>query len=479
MSVRRSAIWSYAGQFIFVASNFVGSVILARLLTPSEFGVYALANSVVAIIMAVQGFGFGNYIVTVPTLEPRRVQTVFTAATMQAALIILIILAISQPMALFYKESSLVAVLAAIAASYVFQPFQIVTDSILQREMRFASLTILQVVRAFVSVLVTIGLAMQGYSSLSFAYGTFVSTAIIAILSLMMTWRRAHFGFSIDHWRDIGSFGGWSAITGAIGQLGWRLPEMIVGHFFGMPGVGLYSRAFGLVDMARGLMLDAPMRVLLPALVRARERQEPLSQNYPHVVEVVTGLIWPAMMGLACFAYPVIGLLFGDQWEAAAPLLSLLAIMFALLNIFPGLGILIVMARRFREDAVIQIILILIGVVTMMVGGTFSLVGLVAARCVWGFLTNFGYWKIVRSETEFPARATIGVYIRSMAVTAAAAIPVAITILLSGSARHVVPLHMFLAIFVSIAFWVVAMRLTGHALFKEMQQIWGAMRGRT
>src|SRR3546814_134133 len=120
-------------------------------------------------------------------------------------------------------------------------------------------------------------------------------------------------------------FGGGSTLLQIFDSVGTRSPDLIVGGIAGNTAVGLYSRASGLAVQLVNLMTGAVNSVFYPALAQLRNESKPLGEPYLRLVAGYTGVVWPALAGLAVASYPLVNALYGPRWTEVAPILSLLA----------------------------------------------------------------------------------------------------------------------------------------------------------
>lgn len=427
MSVRNAALWSLTGQYAAFAAQFVSSVLIARFfLSPEEVGLFSIALSAAMLVSALQDFGITRYIAGEPDLSEAQVGSAFSVSILFALVVGLAILALAWPAARFYEDSRLLPILVVIAGSYLLVPFAIVPSALLQRELDFKSLFIVNVGAAVAQAATALGLAALGFSAMSLAWATVAQQAVRAILGQWRSGRWPGFPLRLQGARPILRFGSGASLLYMSGAVGMRSPELIIGRMLSIAAVGLYGRAVGLAGQLRQLVSGAIGSVFYPAFARIRDSGEPLAPPYLRVVAGYSGTTWPAMAFLAAASTPLVLMLFGERWAAVAPLLVWIAlseIPFTALPLHMDLPILLGRMRRLLKLNIVD---------------TIVSVGLLALACLWSVewaaasrigygLVWFGiYAGFMRRLVGFRWRDMVLVYLQSLAATAATIAPLLI-----------------------------------------------------
>jgi O-antigen/teichoic acid export membrane protein len=318
MSVRAAAVWAMAGQYLSFGIQFATSVIISRLfLTPAEVGLFSIALSAALVVSVLQDFGLSRYIAGLPDIDAEDLARCSSVALLFSLVVAGTIAASAWPMAQTYHQSSLLPILLIIASSYLFVPLAVVPLALMGRSMSFRGHFTVNVGGALAQCIVALTLAAMGYS-FALAWATLANGAargiIAQILRPALPWP-----IRIDGLKPIVHTGSRLTSLYAIGALGSRTPDMIVGKLLGLISVGLYSRAVSLSDQFRMLISGAIGSVFYPAFARIRDRGDPLGPAYLRVVAGYTAVIWPGMTGLALCAEPIVRLLYGSNWLGVAP----------------------------------------------------------------------------------------------------------------------------------------------------------------
>jgi O-antigen/teichoic acid export membrane protein len=338
VSVRDALMMSAAARIGTIAIGTLGVMLLSRLLTPAEIGIFSISAAVIAIAQALREFGISAYLSQEQELTPQRVATALGLAIIVGWTLGLSLLAISWPAAQLYSEPGIGSTIRTLALGFFIIPLGSSSIGVLYREMRFREIAYINLASTFVHTLSSVGLALAGASYMSLAYANLLGliTNIVGLAIL-----RAPYLFirpTLSEWRRVTAFSIYSCVSLLITYGGSMAPELIVGRFLGIPPVAYLSRANSLPDMFRNTMLSVTQTIALSAFSTARREGTDLKAHYLRAMALYTGVAWPFFAVLAISAAPFIRLLYGSQWDDSAPLLQVLcaAGAFAALSMLAG-----------------------------------------------------------------------------------------------------------------------------------------------
>lgn len=325
--MRRLLALTLLQRGLAVAVYLVATMILARLLTPAQVGIYSLGAAVLAVASVVREFGITEFLMQDKSLDEGRIRAAFGVATAVAWTLGLVILLLRGPIAAFYGEPGLEPLLAVMCSTFLVLPLATPTTALLFREMRVATVLWIQTVAVIVGHVASVTLAFHGYSYMSLAWGNVVNT--LCMLALLLWVRR-------DALRHLPTLRGsgpiWSycskyTASGLLEQSSANLHEFVIGRRFGFEALGLFSRANGLFVYFNQNIGRGVSRVLLPSFAQqARADASQLHGQYVKTIGLYTALVWPMYGLMAVLAPEIIRVLYGPQWAASAPLLRLLCL---------------------------------------------------------------------------------------------------------------------------------------------------------
>lgn len=338
MNIRSALAYSFGTRYAATAVQFLSTLILARLLSPSEIGIYSVGASVIMIAHTLRDFGTSSYVIQEPELTPSRLRTAFTLTVGVAWCLAMAIYLAAAPLGDFYAEPGIGSVMQVLAINFALIPFGSISGALLRREMRFRALMYIGVLSTAVNSLSAIAFASLGYGFISLAWSAVLGTAT-TVIGIGLAERKAFLMWpSLSERSRVLSFSLKSSITSIAAEAGHAAPDIVLGRTIGMEGTGLFSRALGYVQLFERLLQDGLRGVMLPYLseqsrsggdVRAKLREA--SPNIASISLLIIGLT-------GTLADAAIAVLFGPQWSAAVPAAQLLCLGMALRCLSPTLA---------------------------------------------------------------------------------------------------------------------------------------------
>ncbi|MEH0165828.1 lipopolysaccharide biosynthesis protein [Roseateles microcysteis] len=330
MSTRRAIAFSFLDRYAALALSIGSSVIISRLMTPAEIGVYSVTMVFVSLAAAFRDLGAGQFLLQKRALEPRHLRAVWTVMIAAGCLMALLILLGAWPLSLFYDEPRIVPIMALIALGYVFNSFGAMSYAWLMRSLRFEALAMMRFSATLTGTAVTLLLAWKQYGPISLAWGSLVTAVTNAAVGQYYRPDGFRWWPGREGLREVVSFGSKISLTSVAGVIGGGMSEMALGKLQDLHSVGLYSRANGLAAMFSRLVMDATNAVALPLFARATREHGSSLQPWLRATSYVTVLGWSFAVGVALLGSPLVLLLYGAQWGDAVPPLRWLALAMAI-----------------------------------------------------------------------------------------------------------------------------------------------------
>ena len=320
MSTRRALTFSFLDRYSGLVLNIIASMILARLLTPADIGVFSVTMVLLSFMLTFRDMGAGQYLVQEKELTTDRIRATWTMQLGLGLLLAIIILLASTPVAVFYKEPRMKEIMWVLALNFAVNPFGSLTNAWLSREMRFDSIAIIRIASTVAGTLVSVGFAWAGYGPISLAFGSLANTMIVAGLSIFF--RPSSFPWlpGFKEIRRVLSFGWMLTATSLLSSAYSGAPEIFLGRLQGMAGTGLFSRGQGLVSMFERLVMDAVRVVAQPYFSKQSRHGLELSRSFVQATALVSVLGWSFLGCVAILAFPIMRVLYGPQWDGAVNL---------------------------------------------------------------------------------------------------------------------------------------------------------------
>ncbi|WP_261164877.1 lipopolysaccharide biosynthesis protein [Microbacterium sp. Marseille-Q6965] len=312
-----SAAWTMTQQWAVRIFGFLTVAVLARLLTPEDFGLVALAGSLLPLVHTLADLGFSTYLVQAADPRPRTFRTAFWYAA-AVGLALSAALALAAPaIAAVLQEPAAADVIRALAPAAFIVSLNAVPMAILRRELRFRAIAIQSVAAGVAGQAVAIVLAFAGWGVWALVWQTLVYQVIVMVMAWTAARWRPGLGFSWREFREMLHFGSKVIAADLVGQGRVWLENAIVLLFLGVQGLGYLNVAQRLVTIAYELTANAVQPVSVVLFARIRDAADRLAAGYIRVQGVAHALVVPVMVGIAVSGAHLFPLVFGEQWDAS------------------------------------------------------------------------------------------------------------------------------------------------------------------
>jgi O-antigen/teichoic acid export membrane protein len=371
--VKRSLLLSLAESYSTVIIQIISMVILARLLSPSDIGVFSVAAAFVAIASTIRDFGVAEYLIQVKELDHERIRAALTANIAISWSVGALIFSVSTTVAHFYADPGVGEVLRVSALSFVFIPFGAVTMAYFRRELNFVPIYWASLISGLVSAVTSILLAWWGWSYMSLAWSGLAG--VVATVLVAAYFRPCGFPWQLGRCQlgEVIRFGTYASGIYVLARIGKGAPDMIIGRLLSMEGVGLFSRAVGIAELFNRLVLAAAHRIFLPYFAEQTRSGQTTKESFLKALSYVTVIGWPFFLVMSVVALPVIRLIYGSQWLESAPLLQILALGFALEISFYLASEVLIAVGQVAYGARLQVNILAIQILALLITAPFGL----------------------------------------------------------------------------------------------------------
>lgn len=393
-SVHRSLFFSgldrYGSLLLFVVST----AALSRLLTPTEFGLYAMTNAVVAVISSsFLEFGGANYLIQKKALSADNVRTAFTITFFLSALLGVLLFCSRSAFAWFFREDGLQASMAVSALTFAVTPFSAVISALFRRNMEFGKLAICSLSANAITTIVAIVLALSHYSFMAPVWGALAGNIVLTLLLIGLCKNRTVFRLSLSGYRDVMRFGLYSGGVSIINVFYTLAPQLFLGRILDFNAVGLYSRAANIAQVFDGLVGRVLSPVIMPAIVSEHRAGGDLKRIYLEAMALLSVVHWPFLAFLAIMAQPIVLLWLGAAWLEVVPLARMLCLGYLALFV-ACLTYPVLVAIGSVRDALVASVISLLPSLLVVFGASFV-----------------GVWAVAASATlTLPFQAAVAIY---------------------------------------------------------------------
>ena len=314
---KRGLLWASAEAVARTVLQTLILVVLSRLLTPDDYGVVGAALIIVGISAIFSQLGVGPAIVQRPDLEPRHLDTAFVLSVIFGLLTAGVIYGAAPLFALFFKMTALTPVLRALAVIFPLTSLSVVSESLLQRDLRFDLIARAEIVSYFLGGgVVAIALAWAGWGAWSLVAGQISQMAVrTAMLFGLHVWR-PHPAFDRTAARDLRDFSGGVTIARLANYVASMGDNVVVGRYLGAASLGVYSRAYQLMSAPAVLGGNVLEKVLFPAMAKVQDQDARLAGIYRQGIRLLATLMLPGSAMIHILAPEIVRTMLGAKWEA-------------------------------------------------------------------------------------------------------------------------------------------------------------------
>ena len=298
----------------------VGSLmVLARLLGPKDFGLVGMVTAFTGVLELFRDFGLSSAAVQRTTVTDEQVSTLFWINILVGTLLGLLAAAIAPIIAAFYHEPRLVGVTTVLAVGFLFNAAGVQHSVLLQRQMRFTALAVISVVSLMVGTVIAIVGAEAGYG-----YWALVAmTVALPLVNTIGLWMTTSWVPGMPH-RRVGirsmmRFGGTITLNGLVVYVASNFEKVLLGRFWGVDAIGIYGRAYQLVNIPTANLNSTVGEVAFSALSRLQDDPRRLKSYFLKGYSLVLTLTLPITIACACFADDIVFVLLGPKSKEQPP----------------------------------------------------------------------------------------------------------------------------------------------------------------
>lgn len=322
---KRAVLWSSIDRFGSQGVQFIFGIILARLLSPNDYGVIAMPLVFLALAQCFIDSGFANALIRKQGVTEEDLSTTFYFNVIVGVVCYCLLYAISPLVASFYNMSILNDLLKVTSLTIIFNTLSIVQQTILTRKIDFKTQTIVSFSSQLVTGFIGLYMALNGYG----VWALVAQQTGGALLRTILLWIFGRWypktKWSYTSFKYLWNFGSKLLTSNIIYTLYSNIYPIVIGKVYNPTDLGNYTRAQNFSQFPSASLTGVLQRVTFPILSSIQNDEERLVKNYRRVLGVSVFIIFPLMLGLSAVANPFIRLVLGDEWLGAIPLLQILS----------------------------------------------------------------------------------------------------------------------------------------------------------
>ena len=477
-AVRKSLFVQLADSYVGLVLQVISAAVIARLLSPTEIGIFAVSAVIFSMASQFRDFGLGEYLIQEKELSNDKIRAAFAANIMVSWAMALLIFASSWKVAGFYRQPGVGEIMRLQAVNFMIVPFGAITMAYFRRELTYKPIFVAGLLSNLVSFTVAIIGAFAGLSYLSMAWSSLAG--LLVTVGVSMWFRPAGFPHlpGVKGIMAVIHFSKHAMGIYFFGQIGKSAPEAVIGKVLDMASVAFFSRANGLMDIFNRTVLRAALPICLPYFAKSARAGESTVPGYLKATQLLTGVGWPFFLVIGVLAFSTIRLLYGPQWGDAVALAQILCLVATIELPYWLAKEVIIAVGRIDQANRMQFWVQGLRLISLLLVFPFGLIGV-----CWGLVgaALAGCWvahRYLRLAIEIRAIDIVKACTPSAGVAAAAVLPTLLAALWIPQTNQNYWLFLLLGGLTSAIAWLLSLWAFKHGFWDEIKNTVAALSAR-
>jgi len=332
--VKWVALANIFGQIL----SLVSIVIFARLLSPDDFGTFAILMIFIGFLGIFSDMGTTAALIHIQKPSNLLLSSVFYFNLFIGIILTVAMILLSSPIATFFNNPQIIDMLQIISLNFIIVSFGVVQKALLQKRIDFKHLSLIQSVAMFIGIFIGISSALFGLGVYSLIIQTLVSSIIATVMIWFYAEWRPEWNFSLNEIKKIWKYTSNLSVFEFINYFSMNADNFLIGKFLTSSALGVYSIAYKIMLYPLQNISRILMRVLFPAFSTLQNDNQKFKKVYLRVIFFISLVSFPLMAGLIATSNVLVDVLFGDKWEGLAILLIILAPSGMMRSVFTTVG---------------------------------------------------------------------------------------------------------------------------------------------
>jgi O-antigen/teichoic acid export membrane protein len=332
-SLKAPLMYSALGEYSTQILGLVSIMILARLLSPEEIGVYAVAGVASLLAAELSSFGVVQFLIREKDIHENKIRSVLGMAIIVSWGLGLLLILSAPYIAVFYEKAPIKIILWILSISFFVVPFLGVPMALWKRGMQFRQISILKITGQLVTAVSSILLVLLDFSYYGLALGAVIGLIARLIITIFFKPPGTVWMPKFTLVRSMVKFGIFASLTNVSTRFTESVPDLVIGKMATMADVGYFSRGLGAVLFLNKIVISSVSPVILPHLAEVKRSGGSVVGAYLRSTNLLLAFTLPVFAVAGAASYPMIIALFGDQWNDAVSITSILAIWVMLFSV--------------------------------------------------------------------------------------------------------------------------------------------------
>jgi O-antigen/teichoic acid export membrane protein len=320
--IKNALSWSFASNYLMIMVRFASVVIVARLLTPEEIGIFSIALAGFGFLQIFRDFGVGTYIVQHRNLKPKDLAATYAVSLMICWFLALVAYFSADAIGAFYGRHEVTEIFELLVINLILIPFGTINLALIKRKRMFKHIAMIDVCSATLSSISVVIFAYNGYGYLSPALGSIVGCLTTVVISNIFRQKELPFLPSFRGIGDVFKFGSFISTSNIVTHISQTGPELIIGKTLGIEAVAFFNKGSSTAQLINRLILKSVRAVASPFFAEYhRNNINKLSVLFLKFQDYIVTTAWPFLIFIGYFSHETMFILYGPQWTTTAELL--------------------------------------------------------------------------------------------------------------------------------------------------------------
>ncbi len=330
---KQGILWFTALPFAMHFFRFANSIVLARILAPDDFAIVAIITILLYYSNSLTDFGLSSAIVNRKEVKRQHFGTMFVFNFVVSLGLFSIFYFTAPFISTFFAEPKLENAIKVYSILFVISSFLAIPITHLKRNVQFKSLAIIEAIKIFISIIISLSMATHGFGVWSMIIAMLVAQSFYTVLALVISAEKCSVECSMSAFKELFNFSLWSFISVQVNLISENIDKLIVGKILGTTALGLYDKANGLAKMPYEQISYRLSSVSFASFSRVKDDHQALKYYFTKLFTVNTLICIPVFFGLSAVSSEFTLVLLGEKWRGMIPVLHVLAISFLLSSI--------------------------------------------------------------------------------------------------------------------------------------------------
>jgi lipopolysaccharide exporter len=454
--VVKGGLWVFSLRILNRVLGFIRTIILARLLTPEDFGILGIAMLSISTLETFSQTGFQAALIQKKEHVKSYLDTAWTVSAIRSAILFLVLFFSAPLFSRFFNSPQANLVLKIIALNVLLSGFSNIGIVFFKKELDFQKQFVYEFSATLVDFTIAITLAYVLRSVWALVWGGLAANFVRLMFSYILHPYRPRMCVQKDQLTELFAFGKWVLTSGILVFLVTQGDDIFVGKLLGITALGLYQIAYTLSNLPASEITHVISQVTFPAYSKLQNDLPTLRTAYLKVLQLTAFVSFPLTAGIIVLAPQFIQILLGDKWMPAAPIVQVLALAGLLRSIAATAGYLFYALGKTKTDTMLQLIrLAVLAALIYPLTLRFGLLGVAIAVVASIFVSNIGFNVIAIKATASNSTSFLKMLLIPLinATAVAAILYTLIQLLRNGLFELILCLIVGIVIYVTIA-WI-------------------------